>query len=63
MTDLQQKIAGLQGLLREMSQAVVCFSGGVDSSYLLAEAVGVLGDKAVALTAVSPSLAPTDAAS
>ena len=41
---------------------VVCFSGGVDSSYLLAEAVNVLGDDAVALTAVSPSLAPEEGA-
>jgi uncharacterized protein len=45
-----------------MRQAVVCFSGGVDSSYLLAEAVGVLGDGALALTAVSPSLAPEEGA-
>lgn len=62
MTELEQKVAGLRGLLKEMDQAVVCFSGGVDSSYLLAEAVGVLGEKAVALTAVSPSLAPEEGA-
>jgi uncharacterized protein len=43
-----------------MKQVVVCFSGGVDSSYLLAEAVGVLGEDAVAFTAVSPSLAPQE---
>lgn len=62
MTELEQKVAGLQALLRRMEQAVVCFSGGVDSSYLLAEAVGVLGENAVALTAVSPSLAPEEGA-
>ncbi len=37
---------------------MVCFSGGVDSSYLLAEAVRALNEGALAFTAVSPSLAP-----
>ena len=61
-TDLAQKVAGLQALLREMEHVVVCFSGGVDSGYLLAEAVDALGDNALALTAVSPSLAPEEGA-
>ena len=41
---------------------MVCFSGGVDSSFLLAESVGVLNQNAVALTAVSPSLAQEEGA-
>ena len=45
-----------------MGEVVVCFSGGVDSSYLLAESVNVLGKGAIALTAVSPSLAPEEGA-
>ncbi|MEE8494176.1 MAG: ATP-dependent sacrificial sulfur transferase LarE [Nitrospirales bacterium] len=57
---LDVKIAKLQGLLREMGRVVVCFSGGVDSSFLLAESVRTLGESAVALTAVSPSLAPDE---
>lgn len=60
VTELEEKIDGLRGLLQEMEQVLVCFSGGVDSSYLLAEAVGVLGENAIALTAVSPSLAPEE---
>lgn len=57
MSPLDSKVAQLRNFLCKMRQVVVCFSGGVDSSYLLAESVGVLGDRAVALTAVSPSLA------
>jgi len=59
---LISKIDALRRLLREMHEVVVCFSGGVDSAYLLAEAVALLGDRAVALTAVSPSLAPEEGA-
>lgn len=39
-----------------MRSAIIAFSGGVDSAYLLAEAQSVLGSKCLALTAVSPSL-------
>jgi uncharacterized protein len=48
----------LRTLLREMDSAVVCYSGGVDSAFVLAVAHEVLGERAVGLTAVSPSLAP-----
>ncbi len=59
---LDDRIARLRGLLAALDRAVVCFSGGVDSGYLLAEAAGVLGNRATALTAVSPSLAPEERA-
>ncbi len=62
MTTLDARIARLRSLLAEFEQVVVCFSGGVDSGYLLAEAGGVLGDRTVALTAVSPSLAAEEGA-
>ena len=60
MTTLEEKAIKLRKLLSKLDSVVVCFSGGVDSAYLLAEAVDVLGDRAIALTAVSPSLAPEE---
>ena len=62
MSELSQKVSALRALLDDFKRVVVCFSGGVDSGYLLAEAVSALGDKALALTAVSPSLAPEEGA-
>ena len=62
MPSLDDKITRLRDLFTGLGRVVVCFSGGVDSGYLLAEAVGTLGDGATALTAVSPSLAPEERA-
>lgn len=52
-----QSLARLVSLIAETEGAVVAFSGGVDSSVVAAAAHGALGDRAVAITAVSPSLA------
>ena len=57
MPTIETKVTQLRESVKEMERVVVCFSGGVDSSFLLAEAVNVLGDNTLALTAVSPSLA------
>lgn len=64
MTELQAsattKLTALRTLLSQLGSALVCYSGGVDSAFLLAVAREVLGDKAVGMTAQSPSLAASE---
>lgn len=48
--------------MRELSSVLVCYSGGVDSAFVLAVAHEALGELAVGMTAVSPSLAPAEKA-
>ena len=45
----------LLSILRPMEQAVVAYSGGVDSALLATAARRVLGDRAVAITILSPT--------
>ncbi len=52
-TELGEKRRRLYDILEEMGGVVVGFSGGVDSSYLFAAAVEVLGDRALGVTACS----------
>jgi pyridinium-3,5-biscarboxylic acid mononucleotide sulfurtransferase len=51
------RIAQLEELIAPLESAVVAFSGGVDSSLVAALAARVLGERALAVTAVSPALA------
>src|SRR4029077_9453197 len=50
----------LRARLAGMVSVLVCYSGGVDSAFVLAVAHEVLGAEAIAMTAVSPSLAPLE---
>ncbi len=58
--ELENKLARLRELLGELDSALVAFSGGVDSSFLLRIAHEVLGARCVALTTVSPTMPAED---
>ena len=51
-----EKVERLRETLRAHSPLLIAYSGGVDSTYLLAEAVETLGSKTLAVIADSPSL-------
>lgn len=57
---IEDKLSRLRARLRELGLVLVCYSGGVDSAFVLAIAHAELGAAAVAMTAVSPSLAPAE---
>jgi len=58
MSGIDQKLERLSASVRELGSALVCYSGGVDSAFVLAIATRELGERAIGMTAVSPSLPP-----
>lgn len=54
------KLDALKQLFGEMDRALVAYSGGIDSTLVAKVAFDVLGDRALAVTADSPSLMPED---
>ena len=52
---IEQKEAALYSALRDLPSLIVAYSGGVDSAYLAYAATQVLGDRALCVTADSPS--------
>lgn len=60
MKSYAEKCDALHAELRTLGTVAVAFSGGVDSSVLLAAAHSQLGDRAVGVIADSPSLARAD---
>jgi uncharacterized protein len=57
---LEEKIAKLQNIFREMDRAIVAYSGGIDSSLVAKIAQDTLESRTLAITAVSPSLLPEE---
>jgi len=55
-----EKLDRLKALFADMNRAMIAYSGGIDSTLVAKVAVDVLGEKAVAVTANSPSLLPDD---
>ncbi|GET42230.1 ATP-dependent sacrificial sulfur transferase LarE [Microseira wollei] len=57
---LAQKLEQLKTIFAEMDRALIAYSGGIDSTLVAKVAYDVLGDRALAITAESPSLLPED---
>lgn len=57
---LTDKLEKLRTLFTEMDKALIAYSGGIDSTLVAKVAYDVLGNRALAVTAESPSLLPED---
>lgn len=57
---LTEKLTQLKTIFIEAERALIAYSGGIDSTLVAKVAYDVLGDRALAVTAVSPSLLPEE---
>src|SRR4030042_3573444 len=57
---LEKKLSNLKNYLRSIDSAIIAFSGGVDSTFLLKIASDILKDKVMAVTAKSPTFTQTE---
>jgi pyridinium-3,5-biscarboxylic acid mononucleotide sulfurtransferase len=57
---LAEKWQDLQRILQGLDRALIAYSGGIDSTLVAKVAFDLLGDRALAVTAVSASLLPED---
>ncbi|MBR1478986.1 MAG: TIGR00268 family protein, partial [Lachnospiraceae bacterium] len=55
-SELQEKLNKLEDNIRELGSVAIGFSGGVDSSFLLAVAHNVLGENVIAVTGADASV-------
>jgi uncharacterized protein len=56
MNELNTKLEALRRTISQVESCAVAFSGGVDSTLVLQIAHEVLGERAIAVTALSESL-------
>ena len=54
-----EKLRGIRNFIKNLNNICVAYSGGVDSTLVASLAFEQLGDKAIAITGVSPALAKT----
>ena len=60
MHSIDQKLTQLRDLFRDMDRALIAYSGGIDSTLVAKVAYDMLGSRALAVTAKSPSLLPEE---
>ena len=59
-SQLTDKLSDLYQIFQDSQRVLVAYSGGIDSTLVAKIAFDILGDRAIAVTANSPSLLPAD---